>query len=174
MKKIFILLTLTAIVIACSAPAFAGDLEEARDAMITYSGTDTFANLLPEERQACMYWVSIGGDMDEICRKAALRLISEDPDAVTPLQRRALFAVASGHVRASRPQPVPNQKPKVIERDNTGAIIAAGVVGIIAGMIIHNNTSGSSHHHHHRCPPPPRYRPAPHYHHHHRMPPPRY
>ena len=177
MKKIFLVLTVTAMIIISSAAVFANDEDEAHDAMITYSGTNAFANLLPEERQACMYWVSSGGEMSEICRNAALRLISEDPDAVTPSQRRALLAVASGTVSARRSQPVPNEKPKVIEKDNTGAIIAAGVVGIIAGMIIHNNTSGGSHHHHHGPPPPPpppHYRPAPPHHHHHRMPPPRH
>ena len=175
MKKVFLVLTVTAIMIACSSAVFANDEEEAHYAMITYSGTNAFANLLPEERQSCMYWVSAGGEMDETCRNAVHKLITEEPDAVTASQRRALLAVASGTVRAQRsqtyPQPVPERKPEVIEKDNTGAIIAAGVVGIIAGMIIHNNTSGSSSRHHRGPPPPPphgHYGPPPN-----RMPPPR-
>lgn len=176
MKKIFFVLTVTAMIIISSSSVYANDEEEAYYAMITYSGTNAFANLLPEERQACMYWVSAGGEMDETCKNAVHRLITEEPDAVTASQRRALLAVASGTVSARRsqpsPQPVPEKQPKAIEKDNTGAIIAAGVAAAVLGLVIHNNMGSSHHHHHHHGPPPPHYRPAPP--HHHRMPPPRH
>lgn len=166
MRKIFLALTVTALIIAGTSCAFAYD--EARDAMITYSGTDAFTRLLPEERQACMYWVSEGGRMSETCRSAVVRLISEDPEAVTPSQRRALLAAASDKVSTSTTQsPAPSEKPKTVEKyDNTGAIIAAGVIGVVAGMVIHNNLprDRETHHHHHHVPPPPRRHryPAPH------------
>ena len=174
MKKIFLVLTVTAMIIISSSSVFANEEEEAHYAMITYSGTNAFANLLPEERQACMYWVSAGGQMNETCKSAVHKLITEEPDAVTPSQRRALLAVASGTVSARRsqtyPQPVPEKQPKSIENDNTGALIAAGVAAVVLGLVIHNNM-GSSHHHRGYGPPPPRYRPVPRYH---RMPPPRH
>ena len=141
MRKIILALTVITLLIAGTSAAFADD--EARDAMITYSGTNAFANLLPEERQACMMWVAEGGKMSETCRGAVVRLISEDPDAVTPSQRKALLAAASGTVSASKPKtPAPasaDNTPTIKKSDNTGAIIAAGIIGIIAGMVIHNN-----------------------------------
>ena len=144
MRKIILALAVITLLIAGTSVAFADD--EARDAMITYAGTDTFSKLLPEERQACMYWVSEGGKMNETCRSAVLRLISEEPDAVTPSQRKALLAVASDTVSASKTPPAQAQKPAssdntptIKKSDNTGAIIAAGIIGIIAGMVIHNN-----------------------------------
>lgn len=162
MKRIFLILTLTVIVIAGTSSAFASE-DEARDAMIAYSGTDAFARLLPEERQACMYWVSAGGEMNELCRNAVQKLIAEAPYAVTNSQRNALLEAASGISRRSNTQPVPDKRNTEIQRDNTGAIIAAGIVGIIAGMIIHNNTghrhSGPSYG---PPPPPPPHHPAPH------------
>lgn len=160
MKKIFLTLSVIVIISAFSSTAFAYE-ETARDAMIAYSGTKTFAALLPEERQACMFWVAEGGTMSETCRSAVTRLISEEPDAVTPRQRRELLAAAAGGKSASKPpvKPATTEKPKVIVKDNTGAIIAAGVLGIVAGMVIHNNLP--SRHVHHRPGPPP---PPPHHH----------
>ncbi|MBQ2617546.1 MAG: hypothetical protein IJG51_00105 [Synergistaceae bacterium] len=161
MRKIILSLTVITLLIAGTSAAFADD--EARDAMIAYSGTSAFANLLPEERQACMMWVAEGGKMSETCRGAVVRLISEDPDAVTPSQRKALLAAASGTVSASKPKtPAPasaDNTPTIKKSDNTGAIIAAGIIGIIAGMIIHNNwprhkNSSPSY----GPPPPPQYR----------------
>ncbi len=166
MRKIILALTVITLLIAGTSAAFADD--EARDAMIAYSGTNAFANLLPEERQACMMWVAEGGKMSETCRGAVVRLISEDPDAVTPSQRKALLAAASGTVSASAskskaPAPVSaDNTPTIKKSDNTGAIIAAGVIGIIAGMVIHNNwprhrNSEPSY----GPPPPPHHQPAP-------------
>ena len=168
MRRIILLLTATALIIAGTSCAFADD--EARDAMIAYSGTESFTRLLPEERQACMYWVSEGGRMSETCRGAVVRLISEDPDAVTPSQRRALLAAASDRVRASTstpaPAPVPAESTTTVKKDdNTGIIIAAGVIGLIAGMVIHNNVSHSSSSSPRHAPPPPPHRnPAPPHH----------
>lgn len=164
MRKIILSLTVITLLIAGTSAAFADD--EARDAMIAYAGTDTFSKLLPEERQACMMWVAEGGKMSETCRGAVVRLISEDPDAVTPSQRKALLAAASGTVSASKPKtPAPkpaDNTPTIKKSDNSGAIIAAGMIGIIAGMIIHNNwprhrNSEPSY----GPPPPPRHQPAP-------------
>ena len=168
MKRIFLVLTLTFIISAMSSTAFAADYDEARDAMITYSGTEAFTKLLPEERQACMYWV-YGGEMNETCRNAITHLLSEAPDAVTSSQRRALLAAASGNENPTSPQPVQEREQKKVEKDNTGALVAAGVAAVILGMVIHNNIGGSSHSRHGPPPPPPHYRPAPAPYH--RMPP---
>ena len=173
MRKIFIVLTLTFIISAMSSASFAADYDEARDAMITYSGTEAFTKLLPEERQACMYWV-YGGEMNETCRNAITRLLSEAPDAVTSSQRRALLAAASGvsvsdkSTSKSKSQPVHEKKKSEVKNDNTGALIAAGVAAVVLGLVIHNNM-GSSSHSRHGPTPPPHYRPAPAPHH--RMPP---
>ncbi|MBQ7169905.1 MAG: hypothetical protein IJR63_08405 [Synergistaceae bacterium] len=141
MRKIFLALSVISLVIIGSSMAFASTEDEARDALITYSGTEAFANLLPEERRACMTWVAEGGIMTETGRSAVTKLISEAPDAVTPSQRKALLAAASGiTVQPSAKTPQPAKSDTVIKKDdNTGAIIVAGIVGIIAGMIIHNN-----------------------------------
>lgn len=164
MRKIILSLTVITLLIAGTSVAFADD--EARDAMIAYAGTDTFSKLLPEERQACMMWVAEGGKMSETCRGAVVRMISEDPDAVTPSQRKALLAAASGTVSASKPKapaPAPAENTTTIKKsDNTGAIIAVGIIGIIAGMVIHNNwprhrNSEPSY----GPPPPPHHQPAP-------------
>lgn len=180
MRKFFLTLSVISLVICCSSNAFAAYTEdEARNALITYSGTEAFTKLLPEERRACMLWVSEGGYMSELCRSAVTRLISEAPDAVTPSQRKALLAAASGitvQPSAQAPQPA-NTDTVIVKEDNTGAIIAAGVVGVIAGMIIHNNWPRSRHdtvyypapprHYrpapYHRAPAPPRHCPAPNY-----------
>ena len=168
MRKIFIVLTLTVIISAMSSIAFAADYDEARDAMITYSGTETFTKLLPEERQACMYWV-YGGEMNETCRNAITHLLSEDPYAVTSSQRKALLAAASGNEKKSSPQPVQEKEKKSVEKDNTGALVAAGVAAVILGLVINNNMRSSSHSRHGPPPPPVHYRPAPAPYH--RMPP---
>lgn len=161
MKKIF----LAVLIIMTASTAFAG--ETAREAMITYSGTKTFAELLPEERQACVYWVAEGGKMSETCRSAVTRLISEEPNAVTPKQRRELLAAASGVVSSSKPseKPVKPEPTTVIKEDNTGAIIAAGVLGLVAGMVIHNNIPRRSSRAPSYCPPPPPHHHRPPHHH---------
>ena len=76
MRKIFLALSVIAVVVIGSSTAFAYDENEAREAMIAYSGTEAFTKLLPEERRACMLWVSDGGKMSETCRSAVTRLIS--------------------------------------------------------------------------------------------------
>ena len=170
MKRIFLVLILTVMAASMSSIAFAADYDEARDAMITYSGTEAFTKLLPEERQACMYWV-YGGEMNETCRNAITRLLSEAPDAVTSSQRRALLAAASGvsvsdkststSKSKSKSQPVPEKKKSEVKNDNTGALIAAGVAAVVLGLVIHNNIGGSSHSRHGPTPPPAHHRPAP-------------
>ncbi len=175
MRKIFLALSVIAVVIIGSSTAFAYDENEAREAMIAYSGTEAFTKLLPEERRACMLWVSDGGKMSETCRSAVTRLISEEPDAVTPAQRKALLSAAAGinvqpsaKTTAKTPTPPPSNNDTVIKNDdNTGAIIVAGIVGLIAGMIIHNNWPRHSSRpsyipapYHHR-PYPPDFRPGP-------------
>lgn len=142
MRKIFLALSALGLLIIFSSASFAYSEEEARDALIIYSGTESFANLLPEERRACMLWVSEGGYMTELCRNAVTRLIAEDPNAVTLSQRKALLAAAAG--RTESPSVKTTQRSGgdtviVKESDNTGPILAAGVVGVIAGMVIHNN-----------------------------------
>ena len=166
MKKFLLTLSAIGLIIIFSSASFAYSEEEARDALITYSGTTAFANLLPEERRACMLWVSEGGYMSELCRSAVTRLISDDPNAVTLSQRKALLAAAAGRTSStsSRPAPVQSSGTVIVkEQDNTGPIIAAGIVGVIAGMVIHNNLPRDRD----RCRtvyyPAPRYRPAPHY-----------
>ena len=144
MKKYITVLAVIIIIGVWSCSAFAGSL--ARDAMVAYSGTEAFERLTPAERQACLSWLVRGGEMDELCRRAVMQLVSEAPNAVLPEQRQALIAEASGSeiVQETPPPPPPApETPKIVKKDNTGAIIAAGVVGIIAGMIIHNNVGGS-------------------------------
>ena len=139
--------------------------DEARDAMVTYSGTEAFTRLLPEERQACMYWMYEGGQMSETCRNAVTRLLSEYPDAVTPSQRRALLAAASGNENQTSPQPVNEKENKSVEKDNTGALVAAGVAAVILGLVIHNNMGSSHSRPSYGPPPPPRqHHPAPPHH----------
>lgn len=164
MKRILLILTLTVIVIAGTSSAFASE-DEARDAMIAYSGTEAFTKLLPEERQACMYWVYEGGEMNEMCRNAVRTLISEAPDAVTNSQRKALLAAASGYSGKSKSQPVSGKKKTEVQKDNTGGLIVAGVAAVILGMVIHNNI-GRSHSRPSYCPPPP----PPHHHYRYRHP----
>ena len=145
MKKKFLILFVIALIIAGTSAAFADDT--ARDAMIAYSGTETFAKLTPEERRACMFWVAEGGQMNEVCRAAATRLIAEEPDAVTPKQRHELFAATTGKISSSstashskRRDDQPREKTTTVRKeDNSGAIITAGILGVVAGMIIHNN-----------------------------------
>ena len=139
MRKILLALSVLGLVIIFSSASFAYSEEEARDALIIYSGTESFANLLPEERRACMLWVSEGGYMTELCRSAVTRLISEDPNAVTLSQRKALLAAAAGRTESPSPRPAQSGGTVIKESDNTGPVIAAGVIGVIAGMVIHNN-----------------------------------
>lgn len=175
MRKIFLALTVIGLVIISSSMAFAYSEDDARDALITYSGTRAFEKLLPEERRACMSWLAQGGYMSELCRSAVTRLVAEDPNAVSPSQRKALLAAAS-----ARTTPTNSGETVIVESDNTGAMIAAGIVGVIAGMIIHNNLPSDRdrvYYPHYRYPKPhyrpapPHYRPAPP---HYRSAPPRY
>lgn len=146
----------------------------ARDGMVAYSGTDAFINLIPEERQACVNWLVTGGKMNELCSSAVMKMITEAPDAVTASQRQALLAEASGTVStpsvkssAAKPAPVQTEQTTIKKDDNTGTIIAAGLIGLVAGLIIHNNVGGSSRRsappapvvHH---PAPPRHAPVHH------------
>lgn len=185
MKKF--LLALSAVVIFSSI-SFAYTEDDARDALIVYSGTEAFTYLTSEERSACMAWVADGGYMNELCRNAVTKLISQDPGAVSPEHRKALLAAASGRIESSpsytpapsraptrtpsrartpeyEPAPRPSGGETVIkEKDNTGAIIAAGVVGVIAGMVIHNNLPKDKTETVYYPVPdrrPPHYRPAP-------------
>lgn len=168
MKRVMLALTVIVLVVAGTSAAFADN--EARDAMIAYSGTDAFAKLLPEERQACMYWVAEGGKMSEACRSAVVRLITDAPDAVTPSQRRALLEAASGtdEVASKKPgqppAPVPDNKPTVEKSDNTGALVAVGVIAVIAGLIIRNNWSSHKDSSPSQSSPPPHHHPAPPHH----------
>ena len=173
MKKFLLALSAISLVIIFSSVSFAYTEDDARDALIVYSGTDAFMYLSSEERSACMAWVADGGYMNELCRNAITKLISEAPDAVSSEHRQALLAAASGRLESSSeplpepsrartrtpsqytpseytpsqartPAPAPAPQPSsggtvIKEKDNTGAIIAAGVVGVIAGMVIHNN-----------------------------------
>ena len=177
MKKILMAVSVFTVIMILSSTAFAEDT--AKDAMIAYSGTDTFAKLSSEERMACMMWIAEGGQMSEVCRGAATRLIAEEPDAVTPQQRRELFAATMGKVSTASKNrnSQPDREPKVIRKeDNSGSIIAAGIIGLVAGMVIHNNLPrhrGRVYHYpapprHHGHPRPPHYsrgpcipRPAP-------------
>lgn len=200
MKKFLLSLSAISLVIIFSSISFAYTEDDARDALIVYSGTEAFTHLLPEERSACMAWVADGGYMSELCRSAITKLISEAPNAVSHEHRQALLAAASGRTesspsytpsrkpsytpsRARVPAPAPERTPApqpssggtvIREKDNTGAIIAAGIVGVIAGMVIHNNLPkdrGSDRVYYpvprydrrptHYRPAPPHYSPAP-------------
>ena len=120
----------------------------ARDGMVAYSGTDAFTHLIPEERQACVNWLITGGKMNELCSSAVMKLVTEDPEAVTAQQRQALIAEATGlpessgkvitsSAKTTAPAPAQTQQTTIKKDDNTGTIIAAG-------LIIHNNVGGSS------------------------------
>lgn len=192
MKKFLLSLSAISLVIIFSSVSFAYTEDDARDALIVYSGTEAFTYLTSEERSACMAWVADGGYMNELCRNAVTKLISQDPDAVSPEHRKALLAAASGRTESSpsytpspsrarvpAPSPAPAPQPSsggtvIREKDNTGAIIAAGIVGVIAGMVIHNNLPkdrGSDRVYYpvprydrrptHYRPAPPHYSPAP-------------
>ena len=121
----------------------------ARDAMMTYTGTNAFTKLTSMERQACVDWLVHGGDMSEKCCKAVKKLVAYDPNAVTPEQRQALIAEATGYSESASTQEYsPSRRetpPQIVKQeDNTGKYIAIGVLGVIAGMVIHNNVGGSS------------------------------
>ena len=165
MKRTIIILAIFAVMItACSASADT----MARDALIAYSGTEAFTKLDANERQACMNWLVRGGTMTADCSNAVMKLVSIAPDAVTPEQRQALIAEASGNAEASsvktsagKSMPVPETtEPQITKKnDDTGKIVAIGLIGLLAGLVIHNNVK------HHKSsspsytPEPPR--PAP-------------
>ncbi|MBQ7544800.1 MAG: hypothetical protein IJT02_07655 [Synergistaceae bacterium] len=159
MKKVIVLFALL-VVIAAGACSASADTP-AREGMIAYSGTEAFTKLTPEERQACTSWLVYGGEMNDDCKKATMKLIAEAPEAVTAEQRKALTAAASGNTVAAKTPEAPKQEePPVIKKDDTGAKIAA--IGLIAimGLVIHNNMKR-----HHRSEPvyqpePPRSAPG--------------
>lgn len=128
---------------------------KAEDAMMAYVGSEAFTKLTPEERQACVEWLVNGGTMKEECRNASMKLVTEAPDVVTAEQRQALILAASGKSETAK-APVEDNTPTVKKDDNTGKIIAAGLVGLLAGLVIHNNVR----HHkaaptYHAAPPAP-------------------
>ena len=147
MKKAMIFLAVFTILVTGAISASADSL--ARDAMMTYTGHDAFTKLTSMERQACVDWLVHGGDMSEKCCKAVKKLVAYAPDAATPEQRQALIAEASGYSEtATSPEYSPAQTetpPQIVKQeDNTGKYIAIGVLGVIAGMVIHNNIGSSS------------------------------
>ena len=156
MKRTIIILALFAVMItACSA----GADTPAREAMITYTGTDAFTKLTKLERQACTEWLIHGGEMNEKCSKAVMKLVSYDPDAVTPEQREALIAQASGSNYTTQTQTQTEEQPQIVKKeDNTGKYVAIGLLGVLAGLIIHNNVGGSRSEPSYR-PEPPRHEP---------------
>ena len=164
MKRAIIFLAVFTVLVTGVYSASADTL--ARDAMVTYSGTSAFSRLSPSERQACVEWMVHGGEMSEKCSKAAMKLVSYAPDAVTEEQRQALIAEASGETYTEAPAPAPartENTPQIVkEEDNTGKYIAIGVLGVIAGLIIHNNVGSSRRSEPSYRPAPPR--PAPHGH----------
>ena len=162
MKRVSIFLTVLIVLTIGASLASADSL--ARDALVIYSGTDAFTQLEASERQACVNWLVTGGTMTEDCRQAVMKLVAQAPDAVSSEQRQALISEASGKANSASvtlPTPAAPPEPKVIveKKDDTGKIVAAGVLGLVAGLVIHNNvrhskSSGSSY-----TPAPPR--PAP-------------
>ena len=157
MKRAIIFLAVFAVLVTGIYSASADTL--ARDAMVTYSGTSAFSRLSPSERQACVDWLVHGGEMSKKCSEAVMKLVSYAPDAVTPEQRQALIAEASGETYTEAPA----QAAKISKQeDNTGKYIAIGVLGVIAGLIIHNNVGSSRRSEPSYKPAPPK--PAPHGH----------
>ena len=164
MKRTIIILVVLAAVTMSTFPASADTdtYSLARDAMITYSGNDAFTKLTSMEREACVNWLVHGGEMNEKCSKAVMKLVSYAPNAVTAEQRQALIAEASGNNVANTTQPqLPTEEPPQIiqkKEDNTGKYIAIGLLGVLAGLVIHNNVG------HHKSAPsyaPEPQRPAP-------------
>lgn len=160
MKKIALLLSLLAVMSICVCSANADT--PAREGMIKYTGTDAFTKLSAEEREACTSWLVYGGEMNDKCKSAVMKLTTEAPDAVTAEQRQALIAAASGSTytenknTAKTPEPVQEAPKQEIKKSkNYGGYAAVLGLGILAGLIIHNNTK----HHHNAAPEPPR--PAP-------------
>ena len=127
---------------------------QAKDALIAYVGTEAFTKLNAGERQACVEWLAEGGAMGPECKKAVMRLIALAPGAVTVEQRQALVLAASDSVASV---PVSNADTPVIveKKDDTGAVIVGGLLGILAGLVIANNVG----HHRHYAPAPPAPRP---------------
>ena len=162
MKRTIIILVLLAAITISTYPANAGEdtYNPARDAMITYTGSDAFTKLTPMERQACTGWLVHGGPMSEKCSKAVMKLVSYAPDAVTPEQRQALIAEASGYDTATQPQTQTQEQPQIVKKeDNTGKYVAIGLLGVLAGLIIHNNVGHSKSAPSYTPPAPPRHEP---------------
>ena len=150
-----VILLVMSVGVACAAV-------QAKDALIAYVGTEAFTKLSSGERQACVEWLAVGGAMGPECKKAVMRLIALAPGAVTVDQRQALVLAASDSVAYA---PVSNaDTPVIVEKqDDTGAIIAGGLFGLLAGLVIANNT-GRHHHYVHVSPHPrpPDFRRGPH------------
>ena len=161
---------LIALIIAVSFCTFSEAAEsKAREAMVAYSGTEAFTRLTAEERQACTGWLVYGGTMSEECRKAVIRLVSDAPDAVTPEQRQALLAEASGtsgnteapqrdtaRKPSSSPAPLSEDRtPTIKKSDTAGKIVAAGVAALLIGLVLHNNTKRHRNGPVYQAPPPP-------------------
>lgn len=168
MKKAVTLVIVLSVMCVGVSCAFADTL--ARDALVSYTGTEAFTNLMPEERQACVSWLVHGGVMDEQCKGAVMKLVTEAPDAVSAEQRQALIAEASGvgspgsepAVKTAKakkaPEPVKTEQTTIKKDDDTaGKMVLAGVIGLIAGLVIHNNVGHKSSSH----SAPPAYRPEP-------------
>lgn len=154
MKKFALLLVTFSLIIFGAGMAFA-NVQEARDAMIAYVGTEAFTKLNATERQACVEWLSYGGTMKDECKKAVMRLVAIDPDAISQERRQALVSVAAGTESSvvsdvSNTTPVNNEKNTTVKKkdDKATAAIVGGLVGLVAGLVISNN----HHRHHHSTP----------------------
>ena len=161
MKKIIISVSVLIFVMTCAFSASADTL--ARDAMIKYSGTEAFTNLTPAERESCVNWLVYGGTMNDDCKAAVMKLTAQAPEAVTSEQREALIAEASGQITTtsstststtsksrtktkSTTTQAPKEETPTISKnnDNTGTLVAVGLLGVLAGLIIHNNVKHRS------------------------------
>lgn len=149
MKKFYVLFLSVFLVFAGVNAACAAVL--AKDALIAYVGTEAFTRLNAGERQACVQWLAKGGAMDSDCKRAAMKLISLAPGAVSPEQRQALISAASDPV-VSAPGGYADTPMIAEKNDDTAAIIVGGLVGLVAGLVIANNTGRHPH-----------YAPAPHF-----------
>ena len=152
MKK-FAVVLLSAVLITVGVSAACAAVQ-AKDALIAYVGTEAFTKLSAGERQACVEWLAEGGAMGPECKKAVMRLIALAPGAVTVEQRQALALAASDPV-ASVPGGNSDTPVIVEKKDDTGAVIVGGLLGILAGLVIANNVG----HHRHYAPAPSHPRP---------------
>ena len=162
MKRTIIILVLLAAITISTYPAYAGAeaYDPAREAMITYTGSEAFTKLTKLERKACTEWLIHGGEMSEKCSKAVMKLVSLAPDEVTAEQRQALIAEASGYDTAAQTQPQTEEPPQIVKKeDNTGKYIAIGLLGVLAGLVIHNNVGHSKPAPSYTPPAPPRHEP---------------